>query len=214
MVQAILKGNKTQTRRVIKNQSDANCMIAGHNWEVSNLFKKCPYGQPGNLLYVREKWQLVGWNFEDGDMTIRYEAGGQSICDEHIVGDYSSWMLSQLEQLEDKGIIIQDPENEEKFIFTGKEQPFKPSIHMPKAAARIWLQVVSVRVERLNDITEDDAKAEGVEKAYEVYKENARYRLGFMRIWEKLNGKESLNANPWVWAVTFKVLSTTGKPLQ
>jgi hypothetical protein len=89
---------------------------------------------------------------------------------------------------------------------------WKPSIHMPKAAARIWLEVTDVRVERLRDISEEDAISEGAEKEYQVYPERARYRYGFALLWSKINGYESWEANPWVWVVSFRVLSTTGKP--
>jgi hypothetical protein len=118
---------------------------------------------------------------------------------------------------------------------------WKPSIHMPKAAARIWLQVTDIRVERLQDITEEDAIKEGVRsnECSDVSKcpslfcksngcagagEYHRYPVdyddepcysaveSFESLWQSINGPESWEANPFIWRVAFNVLSTTGKP--
>jgi hypothetical protein len=95
---------------------------------------------------------------------------------------------------------------------------WKSSIHMPKKAARIWLEIVSVRVERLNDISEDDAIMEGVRKYHntEFY---VRYGTdndwcasayaSFSYLWESINGVNSWNANPWVWVIEFKRIDNT-----
>jgi hypothetical protein len=98
--------------------------------------------------------------------------------------------------------------------------PWKPSRYMPKAAARIWQQITEIRVERLQNISEEDAKAEGVEPLINTfpgidnfkYIKTPNYRTGFMKTWIKINGEESWNSNPWVWVVKYKVLSTTGRP--
>jgi len=117
---------------------------------------------------------------------------------------------------------------------------WKPSIHMPKSAARIWLEITNIRVERVQDISEEDAKAEGVKKNCEgdIEKCPACSKIGicqaenewhhytrdfddfpaysaqesYLSFWEKINGAESLAVNPWIWALTFKVLSINGKP--
>lgn len=190
----------------------------------SDVIFPCRYGKPGDLHWVRENWQLIGWGFEDGDMKIRFEAGGTLVCDEHIVNDDSGWLLSKVEQLESSGIIVQDPNDEERFIFTDKKQPFKPSIHMPKTAARIWEEVVSLRVERLQDITDSEAIAEGIEPINAIWYKNYNPhpyggfvecdpKSSFQSLWEKINDEESWNSNPWVWVIETKTLSTTGKPL-
>jgi hypothetical protein len=103
---------------------------------------------------------------------------------------------------------------------------WKPSIHMPKDVCRIWLEVTNVRAERLHDITEEDARAEGIR---EFTKDDKLCKYGlpdwnwqdmfrtakqsFMQLWCMINGFESWNENPWVWVIEFKVLSTTGKPM-
>jgi hypothetical protein len=90
-------------------------------------------------------------------------------------------------------------------------KPWRPSIFMPRKASRITLEITSIRVERLNDISEEDAKAEGAE----IQKETpggwvicgpriGSYREGYRWLWEQINGADSWDANPWVWAITFK----------
>lgn len=103
----------------------------------------------------------------------------------------------------------------------------KPSIHMPKVAARIWLSVTDIRVERLHDISEEDAKAEGIKSfrpvpgdgpAQTLYYHYLKDKWGlspihsFETLWRKINGEESWLSNPFCWVICFRVLSTTGKP--
>jgi len=96
---------------------------------------------------------------------------------------------------------------------------WKPSIHMPKPFARIWLEIMSISPERLHDISREDCRKEGIEQIGATYrdyetKNSSTYneRRSFSSLWNKINGKGSWDANPWVWAISFKVLSTTGKP--
>jgi hypothetical protein len=88
---------------------------------------------------------------------------------------------------------------------------WKPSIHMPKIASRIWLMIEDIRVERVQDISEQDCRAEGVSRGYWPSEESWG-KYGFEDLWVLINGEESWNTNPWVWVVKFKVLSTTGRP--
>lgn len=166
MVQAILAGRKTQTRRVVKRQSDCNPMVQGHDWEISELHAHCPYGQPGYVLWVRETWAPAL-------DTYAYKA------------NYANDILSQ-------------PQN---------KGMWKPSIHMPREACRLWLKITSVRVERLQDITELDALAEGAPPI----RWNDQYMADdwFCDIWQTINGPGSWDANPWVWVVEFE---RTDKP--
>ncbi len=87
---------------------------------------------------------------------------------------------------------------------------WKPCIYMPKAAARIWLQITDVKVERLQDISEEDAKKEGVRPNFSMTVDF--YTFAFMNLWESIYGDGSWVKNPWLWVISFKVLSTTGKP--
>lgn len=165
MVEAILEGRKTQTRRIIKPQLRVEeypnmpgvlfTPYGGKDWWVNSqpshpahISKACDK-QPGDRLWVRETWAMYS------PLDVVYRAGSKTSC-------------------------------------TGR---WKPSIHMPRWASRITLEVASVRVERLQDITEADAKAEGFESVSD-----------FKTLWEKLNKKSGFgwDANPWVWVIQFK----------
>lgn len=221
MVKAILEGRKTMTRRVVKNIENGSRYLNEYPaHEAMNMYPfiepsefqkpdnnkiasvvSCPYGKPGDLLWVRETW--TGDIFSGSANAFVYKATSPNHrnCQERKL---SIW---------------------------------KPSIHMPKAAARIWLQVEEVRVERLQDISEEDAKAEGVKihsrgNFYLDYVAEAFnttqfiYRLpsakqSFKTLWELINERRknfiekhgiTWIDNPWVWVVKYKVLSTTGKP--
>lgn len=213
MVQALLAGRKTQTRRIMKPQPEIyevdgkemfrwntkKVFSQGEVSRINDLFSlTAPYGQVGDILWVRETAQLVG-DGEDSYWTHRASEDGR--------------------------------------LWEGTEGwTWRPSIHMPKAACRIWLEITDIRVERVGEISEEDAVAEGIqelfsslntdpevewaygEKMYKNYMwpEDPQGlfdpKLSFESLWESINGPESWEANPFVWALTFKVLSATGKP--
>jgi hypothetical protein len=178
MVQAILQGRKTQTRRLVKdfalnwlNLGFTPGMVADPDNSL------CPFGKDGDLLWVRETWSM----YRDA---VLYKASNE--------------------------------------IFKGVK--WKPSIHLKKKNARIWLRNEGYKIERLNDISEDDAVAEGVEKGkaadgesyYRDYNLSlncfVNAKTSFKTLWHSIHGSESWHENPWVWAVSFKVVSTNGKP--
>jgi hypothetical protein len=190
MVNAILEGRKTQTRRIVKPQPDENGLsfmrYAPLDWRDDvngewNQWKgETPNGDswrgrvqcwPGDRLWVREQHRFTRDAKHD---YIEFRSDGQV----GIVQDNSEWL------------------RDEDF------ERWKPSIHMPRWASRITLEVVSVRVERLNDISEDDAKTEGVALADCCL----TYFHGYSKLWESINGPGSWEANPWVWVITFKVV--------
>lgn len=122
-----------------------------------------------------------------------------------------------------------DSETEEirkDYIKSGRKYQWKPSIYMPKKAARLWLMVEDIRVERVQDITEKDAIAEGIVKnngqfLYSYYIDHngnsvASYGksplIAFETLWESINGKASWDPNPWVWVIQYRILSKTGRP--
>jgi len=163
MVRAILEGRKTQTRRVVKPQP-AHIPGIGTVLNIDTITgRACPYGNPGDRLWVREAWAHRRWMLGDAspNPTTVYRADGEDL----------------------KGCAR-----------------WRPSIHMPRWASRIALEVVSVRVERLQDISEEDAKAEGIDW---VIGYRSRIPL-FSALWERINGLGSWNANHWVWVVEFK----------
>lgn len=222
MVQAILDGRKTQTRRIINKNIYLSDTSPPHysdtkagdificpdmlptSEKVNNIIcecesigtyhcmgqvefvkKHCPYGVPGDLLYVREN---IYYNPES--MNFYYSADSKGVGKEN----YDFLMANTR-----KGI---------KTI---------PSIHMFKKVARIWLEIKSVRVERVQTISRSDAKAEGfhpsiyngLERSYGRIFGNAE--KAFQHTWDIINAKRgySWKSNPWVWAITFKQVETS-----
>ena len=207
LVRAILDGRKTQTRRVVKGVGHDNCIEvrppsktkAGMVTHVLDAPKLglCPMGNPGDLIYVRETWQHANYPlgpFQEGT-TVFYRA------------DY-----------------LNDPHGPDgEKSPEGKYRHWQPSIHMPKSAARIWLEITGVRVERLQDISEADAIAEGIERVddffgcacWKAYGEPDGADVvcpddpigSFRSLWDSTGG--DWQANPWVWVIDFK---RTNKP--
>ena len=198
MVLALLAGTKPQTRREVKKKAALDCLACG--FEPSFLAHPgnadlCPYGQPGDRLYVRETWQHSNHPFGplDRDCHIFYRADYWD--DPHGMDGEKS------------------PE--------GKYREWKPSIHMPRWASRITLEITGVRVERLQDLSEADAEAEGIELV-RVSESDYRYLdylakdcrditygspvQSYASLWEFINGPGSWNANPWVWVIDFQVV--------
>ena len=201
MVQALLAGRKTCTRRVIKLPDKMTGRPIGKSGDSSNPLgffypggiKRPPY-QPGDILYVRETWNKAGL-VDDSDHVIEgaekyyYAAGPEKPC-------FDFWV---------------DPETGEH----KDKMPWKPSIHMPKEAARIWLKVTDVRVERLQDITEIGAINEGCIDDIE-YAKGKSARNHFIGLWNSTIKKSDVDiygwsANPWVWVIEFGRCGKPGK---
>jgi hypothetical protein len=211
MVRAILDGRKTQTRRVVKSllgigkiHAFDKCETFGWDYtfcdkrdrwndlSLSQLIERCRHGKPGDRLWVREAFRLpvvfdgespqtvgkkcVESGYRKPWAPIRYEAGG---------GDRLLEMLCD---------------------FGGKWGKNRVSIHMPRWASRITLEITSVRVERLDDISEADAIAEGVSNDMPIVWESGddTPRGLFGELWESINGEGSWDLNPWVWVIEFQ----------
>lgn len=197
MVRAILDGSKTQTRRVMKvrcqeigERDDGSLWPWSENPDTADdHWHTCPFGQPGNRLWVRETFCPVD------DM----DDGGQFWYDYRATPKYSDIAPAGWHEEADP-----------------KERALKwtPSIHMPRAASRILLEIVSVRVERLNDISEADAHSEGCSASGWMPSYSNPDNAGceesvsaadvFAELWESINGPGSWDDNPWVWVVKFK----------
>lgn len=173
MVKAILEGRKTMTRRVIDLPEEP--IKIGWGW--TTVIDKYGYEQPGKECFA-------AWG-ENWHVKIRY-ATGDLLWVRETWSDFYGDIIYKAD--EDRVT--------EKFRWN-------PSLFMPKTAARIWLEVTDVRVERLQDITEDDAKKEGVtvDGHEEIW-----YRENFKDLWDGLNAKRGYGweVNPWVYAITFK----------
>jgi hypothetical protein len=194
MVRALLAGTKTQTRRAVRKQFAPDAVVAEvgattpEGWQVSGHSGlwwddagaclddavRCPYGMPGDRLWVRESfsgaraYETHGYPLKDWGNKIWFWADGNPQR-----GDWT--------------------------------RP-RPSIHMPRHLSRILLEVTAIHVERLQDISAEDATAEGVDFAghspeiLRDYSPDERFSM----LWETINGDGSWNSNPWVWVVEFK----------
>ena len=177
MVNAVLSGRKTQTRRLFKFQTEDHVELAtgsdgrhcADDFENDLQYFECPYGKIGDQIWVRE-------TFSETDYRTAYRA------------DINDGIHCIVEK-------------------------WTPSIHMPRWASRIQLEITGVRVERLNDISEEDAVAEGCDKSKSV----AARTIGwcetpvraFNRLWKQIYGADSWQSNPWVWVVEFKKIETS-----
>ncbi|MBS4566893.1 hypothetical protein [Klebsiella pneumoniae] len=210
MVRAILDGRKTQTRRPIKWKQTRFTEIGeredGSKWPWSedaehacDFWHPCPFGAVGDRIWVRETWQAIhDYCDENGHVDERRYA--RSIPRHR--GNY--W----------------HPVYEEAWGNESREDrefPWRPSIHMPRWASRILLEITDVRVERLNDISEQDSMSEGIDadrlaESQDNYDCIADHNMtgrptatgAFKCLWESIYGEESWKANSWVWVIEFK----------
>lgn len=207
MVKAILEGRKTQTRRVCKVQPpawtdrvDAAPLVdgvhrhgeAGQWVAVSNEFVnvrcigRCPYGEAGDRLWVRETWQAMNTEMK---WWHEWPANDRSSM---------NWAWT----------------NPVKPAYDLTPPKWLPAIHMPRMACRIMLEVLNVRVERVQDISEEDAIAEGMDENALVFglesgaqiADDQKCRAQFAELWDSINAKRGYgwDANPWVWVIEFK----------
>lgn len=185
MVQAILDGRKTQTRRVINPQA-----LLDNKTRVNACYE-CPYGAPGDLLWVREMWRAV--ELDNGNDGILYRADNHFKSIENSQAAADLWC--------------------DAYADRKHGNKWRPSIFMPRWASRIALAVTDVQVERLQEISEEDAIAEGLQKevisvGYQNDSVTLRARPKFVYLWDKINSDRgySFESNPWVWVISFKVV--------
>ena len=203
MVQAIMDGRKTATRRLIKFKEGQNPHWTGYIPDGSVLYgsnnipaAKAPY-QTGDILYVREAWRIRNlfgdWNRCDRCAEIEYRAGGQNFVLKNIIRRFEDWQ---------------------------KGTRWLPSIHMPRVIARTFLRVTDVKIQRLKEITPEEAVAEGAVKRPRYMRYggekclvlHSRYIDDFAKVWDSTVSKADMDtygweANPWVWVIEFKKIS-------
>jgi hypothetical protein len=253
MVRAILDGRKTQTRRVIKPQPPINCQVWS-GWIIDStaekeigsaswtdvpgvLFNKehivkCPFGKMGDLLWVRETWRIVGWH-EGEPYLLGYKADGAQLEEPGDSSDYDDYKYAQysIDSSEDcdKAKIPIDEYGIYQFQDDDKfPTRWRPSIFMPRWASRITLEITGVRVERLQDITYEDAVAEGtpgvglvganilmlVTGTNNLDDAEKKARLdSFAELWDGINVKNGYPwfSNPWVWVIQFKKIGEVAR---
>lgn len=236
MVRAILDGRKTQTRRVMKVQPKPSETRPGDFWFSSKKLESmvhvsdftpgnspiadchlffqehcCPFGQVGDRLWVRETWGVISHAFDESDRIIDWVPDRPATAIHEMPfgnGYYSGHAIYAAD-----GEFAWGDEDGQ-----GERSYWKPSIHMPRKASRILLEITAVRVERMNDISEEDAKAEGVKPAGDMLPDYpdtfltpkgdfATAKVAFQRLWQSIYGEESWAVNPWVWVIEFKQVS-------
>lgn len=211
MVRAILDGAKTQTRRLVNLTGRLIEMRwsplhperglrvtvrtgprSTHTGPIGDHLDACPYGQPGDRLWVREEHFRFGhWEPVAGAKTRK--------------GGRQKWMFVA----DSDETRFTAPDGVEVRRGRHHRDPATPAWHkrlarfMPRCLSRITLEVTSVHVERLHEISDDDARAEGAPGPFDSL---FTPRLRFERLWESINGPESWDANPWVWVVSFRKL--------
>ncbi|WP_373863386.1 hypothetical protein [Pantoea agglomerans] len=203
MVRAVLDGRKTQTRRIVNGVPSSHDF---HGWVLSSTSTKdegkacwaigkspllnkpirvrCPFGEVGDRLWVRETWMPDAprdgtW----GDVEF-YGCKGSPLS-----------MIPKRYRKPEHCIHRASWEGIEMVGWT-------PSIHMPRWASRITLEITGVRVERLQDISEQDAAAEGASTELSLIGE--KHYLGYRSLWKSIYGADSWQSNPWVWVIEFK----------
>lgn len=231
MVRALFAGTKTQTRRTVKKQPppwtetvrrlhDASSIYVGHGWQAETPMDKrreswrdaCPYGAPGDTLWVREEHYRFGhWEPIAG---VRTKGGRQK------------WKFVA------ETAEVRYNDNAPESFRKGRhhKDPTTPAWHkrlarfMPRALSRLTLEITAVRVERLQGISEADCWAEGIEACDGILENTAIFdcakRMGrsyedaaptYAALWESINGEKPeacWSANPWVWVVEFKRVTT------
>jgi hypothetical protein len=200
MIQANLNDLKTQTRREIKNYPKGDQAL-----DLGELYKHNP-----------EYFYKISPYGRPSDLLWARETFGRPALDEDLTSVSFLYKADYIEPDWVKGALSSDH--------------WKPYIHMPKAASRIWSMVEDVRVERLHDISKEDAIAEGVGRwvetrmksqptHYKVYTDEDPEALytsdpidSYRTLWISINGQESWDANPWLWVIKYRILSKTGRP--
>jgi len=209
MVNSILNGTKTQTRRIAKGVGIAPGIgqVLKRSDDIKEWPEFCPYGKPGDRLWLRETWQGP---ILDDDEYEEYRRNGK---ESYLKPQYCVYRATdQLNAIDEDG----------------NELNWRPSIHMPRWASRISLEITGIRVERLQDISEEDAIDEGLKaitKDGKLIKYGIPDRdgypgaddfgwnwgdwdkspvLAYKRLWQSINGKGSWDLNPFVWVIEFK----------
>ena len=221
MVNAILDGRKTQTRRVAKCRGDNNIIIPIFSEKHGKVekFKNhilnekswdfCPFGKIGDRLWVRETWAVLGWMSDP--VGIIDHPRGLRLTISYKSDDYTgrSYYPDSTNYQRIRSLVSSYKD----------EGRFRSPVTMPRWASRITLEITDIRVERLQEISIEDAKAEGIERLrsgrgyYDPTQSHAIVRLGhyaesakeaFSWLWQSTKGKGSWNQNPFVFVITFR----------
>jgi hypothetical protein len=219
MVKALLEGRKTMTRRILKEENLSGFEYAfseneiyyfrenKNGTDVSQIAFTCPYGEVGDVLWVREEHYAFGiWKpdglTKTGKQKWKFKRTGRVYYNDTYPENFNYY-----KSLAAHTSLSKKPDHASFYKRLGR--------FMPKKYCRIFLKIKSIRAERLHKISETDAKAEGVTDFINMDSDlngfaktkNPNYRTGFARIWFQLNGRESWKANPFVWVIEFEQIS-------
>ena len=221
MIRAILEGRKTVTRRAVKIQPRSKADIGSYglgqpfirNPDATKPNPECPYGRPGERLWVRETWGVISHDFDEHGNMIDWEPDRPASPIREMPFGHGYYSGHVIYRADGEAVWAGDDDG------GGDDRSaWKPSIHMPRVASRILLEITDVRVERLQDITEEQAKAEGIIPhvrggwhwhPHDPSNVDDWHQFGFKSpafafqdLWIGTGG--DWGANPWVWVVEFK----------
>jgi hypothetical protein len=220
MVYAVLEGIKTQTRRRVLHQPRRSDILPNlvfprnkqeakkyppAGWIFPNAMEQilslCPFGEVGDRLWVRETWSVVTHSFDNNGLMVDYvpDRPAKAVQEKPFGNGYYS---GHAIYAADGGFTWGDDDG-----CVDVRSCWKPSIHMPRWASRITLEITGVRAERLNSMTEADAMAEGClggHGSIPGYMYSATPHEHFHHVWESIYGEDSWLANPWVWVIEFQ----------
>jgi len=195
MVQAVLEGRKSQTRRVVKGKwpplvEEVLRVNGKWVWDTLDYELTTPYGQLGDRLWVRETWKIIGLDHTPNNyrLEIQYKSDskrrwfcvGKREFDKYSINPTSAW---------------------------GADDKWRPSIFMPRWASRITLEIINIRVERVQDISEEDAMTEGATPILvDPDGGSCPHIEGYIKLWDSINAKRGYgwDTNPYVWVIEFK----------
>lgn len=221
MVRAILDGRKTQTRRIMAIQPEHSELglrrvIDSKNgrdngkyfWSQSDarglkMRSKvfgCPYGEVGDRIWVRETWGVVSHELDE-DGRIQPWIPDRPATAIHEMPFGNGYYSGHAIYAADGDFTWGDDDG-----YEDGRSCWKPSIHMPRAACRILLEVTGVRVERLASVSDEDAGKEGYPANPEPYGGGMDKLLWFRQLWDSIYPDQSFKHNPWVWVIEFKVV--------
>ncbi|HHB8934208.1 TPA: morphogenetic protein [Klebsiella pneumoniae] len=202
MVRAFLDGRKTQTRRPVKfpvHDKSLGCELAGNELagDISaGNYLNSALGKPGDRIWVRETWGVVSHELDE-DGRIQPWTPDRPATAIHEMQFGNGYYSGHAIYAADGDFTWGDDDG-----YEDGRSCWKPSIHMPRAASRITLEITDVRVERLKIISDGDAICEGCRAA--DLKSGDCMSDVFARLWASIYGEESWQANPWVWVIEFK----------
>ncbi|HIC1291330.1 TPA: hypothetical protein ACWZ6G_000905 [Klebsiella pneumoniae] len=217
MVRAILDGRKTQTRRVISNVGSDNCIPLQKQTKTKDgiythvidapIYELCPFGAIGERIWVRETWGVVSHELDE-DGRIQPWTPDRPATAIHEMPFGNGYYSGHAIYAADGDFTWGDDDG-----YEDGRSCWKPSIHMPRAASRILLEITDVRVKRLNSIHDVDAMREGIQNLTTCSHAdfgipgvvNAQHPVrAFQLLWESIYGADSWKFNPWVWVIEFK----------